>query len=160
MSDSRETASYTWSHIATSTQEIISQQRNNFITKTDYVATPGSALKCNSVVNFQRKYNAINFCTPGQALGKHIPYCVDSPKQPFPCKDGLGFVHARNLFVIPCPQVLLHVVQWAQSVHPPWTESTNYHRELICLLSFTCNYVVSVWRCFLFLLVLWIGCVI
>ena len=33
-------------------------------------------------------------------------------------------------------------------------------RELICLLSFTCNYVVSVWRGFLFLWVLWMGCVI
>ena len=33
-------------------------------------------------------------------------------------------------------------------------------RELIFLLSFTCNYVVSVRRGFLFLLVLGIGCVI
>ena len=33
-------------------------------------------------------------------------------------------------------------------------------RELICLLSFTCNYVVSVRRGFLFLLVLGMGCVI
>ena len=33
-------------------------------------------------------------------------------------------------------------------------------RELICLLLFTCNYVVSVWRGFLFLLVLGMGCVI
>ena len=32
-------------------------------------------------------------------------------------------------------------------------------RELICLLSFTCNYVVSVRRGFLFLLVLGMGCV-
>ena len=32
-------------------------------------------------------------------------------------------------------------------------------RELICLLSFTCNYVVSVRRGFLFLLVLGKGCV-
>ena len=33
-------------------------------------------------------------------------------------------------------------------------------RELICLISFTCNYVVSVRRGFLFLLVLGMGCVI
>ena len=33
-------------------------------------------------------------------------------------------------------------------------------RELICLLLFTCNYVVSVWRGFLFLWVLWMGYVI
>ena len=33
-------------------------------------------------------------------------------------------------------------------------------RELICLLLFTCYYVVSVWRGFLFLLVLEIGYVI
>ena len=33
-------------------------------------------------------------------------------------------------------------------------------RELICLLSFTCNYVVFVWRGFLFLLVLGMGYVI
>ena len=33
-------------------------------------------------------------------------------------------------------------------------------RELSCLLLFTCNYVVSVWRGFLFLLVLGIGYVI
>ena len=33
-------------------------------------------------------------------------------------------------------------------------------RELICLLLFTCNYVVSVWRGFLLLLVLRLGCVI
>ena len=33
-------------------------------------------------------------------------------------------------------------------------------RELICLLLFTCNYVVSVWRGFLFLWVLRIGNVI
>ena len=33
-------------------------------------------------------------------------------------------------------------------------------RELICLLLFTCNYVVSVWRGFLFLLVLGMGYVI
>ena len=33
-------------------------------------------------------------------------------------------------------------------------------RELICLLSFTCNYVVFVWRGFLFLWVLGIGYVI
>ena len=33
-------------------------------------------------------------------------------------------------------------------------------RELICLLSFTCNYVVSVRRGFLFLMVLGMGCVI
>ena len=32
--------------------------------------------------------------------------------------------------------------------------------ELFCLLSFICNYVVSVWRGFLFLLVLGMGCVI
>ena len=33
-------------------------------------------------------------------------------------------------------------------------------RELICLLSFTCNYVVSVWKGFLFLWVLGMGYVI
>ena len=33
-------------------------------------------------------------------------------------------------------------------------------RELICLLSFTCSYVVSVRRGFLFLWVLGVGCVI
>ena len=33
-------------------------------------------------------------------------------------------------------------------------------RELICLLLFTCNYVVSVWRGFLFLRVLRMGYVI
>ena len=33
-------------------------------------------------------------------------------------------------------------------------------RELICLLSFTCNYVVYVRRSFLFLWVLGMGCVI
>ena len=33
-------------------------------------------------------------------------------------------------------------------------------RELICLLSFTCNYVVSVRKVFLFFLVLGMGCVI
>ena len=33
-------------------------------------------------------------------------------------------------------------------------------RELVCLLLFTCNYVVSVWRGFLFLLVLGMGYVI
>ena len=33
-------------------------------------------------------------------------------------------------------------------------------RHLICLLLFTCNYVVSVWRGFLFLWVLWMGYVI
>ena len=33
-------------------------------------------------------------------------------------------------------------------------------RELICLLYFTCNYVVSVWRGFLFLWVLGMGYVI
>ena len=33
-------------------------------------------------------------------------------------------------------------------------------RELVCLLLFTCNYVVSVWRGFLFLWVLWMGYVI
>ena len=33
-------------------------------------------------------------------------------------------------------------------------------RELICLLLFTCNYVVSVWRGFLFLWMLGIGYVI
>ena len=38
---------------------------------------------------------------------------------------------------------------------PRWGE-----RELICLLLFTCNYVVSVWRGFLFLWVLGMGYVI
>ena len=33
-------------------------------------------------------------------------------------------------------------------------------RELICVLLFTCNYVVSVWRCFFFLWVLGMGYVI
>ena len=33
-------------------------------------------------------------------------------------------------------------------------------RELICLLLFTCNYVVSVWNGFLFLWVLWMVYVI
>ena len=33
-------------------------------------------------------------------------------------------------------------------------------RELVCLLLFTCNYVVSVWRGFLFLCVLGMGYVI
>ena len=33
-------------------------------------------------------------------------------------------------------------------------------RKLVCLLLFTCNYVVSVWRGFLFLLVLGMGYVI
>ena len=33
-------------------------------------------------------------------------------------------------------------------------------KELMCLLSFTCNYVVFVWRGFLFLWVLGMGCVI
>ena len=33
-------------------------------------------------------------------------------------------------------------------------------RELICLLLFTCNYAVSVWRGCIFLLVLWMGYVI
>ena len=35
-----------------------------------------------------------------------------------------------------------------------------YKRELICLLMFTCNYVVTVWRGFLFLWVLGMGYVI
>ena len=38
--------------------------------------------------------------------------------------------------------------------------SVGEERELICLLLFTCNYVVSVWRGFLFLLVLGMGYVI
>ena len=38
--------------------------------------------------------------------------------------------------------------------------SVGEERELICLLSFTCNYVVSVRRGFLFLLVLGMGCII
>ena len=38
--------------------------------------------------------------------------------------------------------------------------SVREERELICLLSFTCNYVVSVRRCYLFLLVLGTDCVI
>ena len=33
-------------------------------------------------------------------------------------------------------------------------------KELICLLSFTCNHVVLVWRDFLFLLVLGMGCIL
>ena len=33
-------------------------------------------------------------------------------------------------------------------------------RELVCLLLFTCNYVVSIWRGFLFLWVLGMGYVI
>ena len=37
---------------------------------------------------------------------------------------------------------------------------TSVGGELICLLSFTCNYVVSVWRGFLFLWVLGMGYVI
>ena len=39
-------------------------------------------------------------------------------------------------------------------------EDLRTKRELIVLLSFTCNYVVSVRKGFLFLLVLVIGCVI
>ena len=35
--------------------------------------------------------------------------------------------------------------------------SVGEERELICLLLFTCNYVVSVWRGFLFLWVLGMG---
>ena len=38
--------------------------------------------------------------------------------------------------------------------------SVGEERELICLLLFTCNYVVSVWRSFLFLWVLGMGYVI
>ena len=38
--------------------------------------------------------------------------------------------------------------------------SVGEERELISLLSFTCTYVVSVWRGLLFLLVLVIGCII
>ena len=38
--------------------------------------------------------------------------------------------------------------------------SVGEERELICLLLFTCNYVVYVWRGFLFLLVLGMGYVI
>ena len=38
--------------------------------------------------------------------------------------------------------------------------SVGEERELICLLLFTCNYMVSVWRGFLFLLVLGMGYVI
>ena len=38
--------------------------------------------------------------------------------------------------------------------------SVGEERELICLLLFTCNYVVSVWRGFLFLWVLGMGYVI
>ena len=50
-----------------------------------------------------------------------------------------------------------------QSLMSP--RSLNYHRslgkrELICLLLFTCNNVVSVWRGFLFLWVLGMGYVI
>ena len=40
------------------------------------------------------------------------------------------------------------------------TTSVGEERELICLLLFTCNYVVSVWRGFLFLWVLGMGYVI
>ena len=38
--------------------------------------------------------------------------------------------------------------------------SVGEERELICLLLFTCNYVVSVWRGFLFLWMLGMGYVI
>ena len=38
--------------------------------------------------------------------------------------------------------------------------SVGAERELICLLLFTCNYVVSVWRAFIFLWMLGMGYVI
>ena len=38
--------------------------------------------------------------------------------------------------------------------------SVGEESELVCLLSFTCNHEVSVWRDFLFLCVLGMGCFI
>ena len=46
------------------------------------------------------------------------------------------------------------------SCSAPNTSFGESKRELIFLLSFACTYVVSVWRDFLFLLVLGMGCVI
>ena len=64
----------------------------------------------------QKHYNL-----PGQGLTIHIPKSVESPKQRFPLYDGRGFVHDLNLLVMPCPHVLLHVVQWAHGLQLPCT---------------------------------------
>ena len=63
---------------------------------------------------------------------------------------GVG-VSCRNLFSF----VVYLYVNGSGSTTSVWEE-----RELVCLLLFTCNYVVSVWRDFLFLCVLWMGDVI
>ena len=63
---------------------------------------------------------------------------------------GVG-VSCRNLFSF----VVILYVSGSGSI-----TSVGEERELICLLLFTCNYVVSVWIGFLFLWVLGMGYVI
>ena len=54
------------------------------------------------------------------------------------------------------------IMELVASGGPKFREITSVgeERELICLLLFTCNYVVFVWRGFFFLLVLGMGYVI
>ena len=60
---------------------------------------------------------------------------------------------------VSCHVLYSFVVCLYESVSGSLT-SVGEERELICLLLFTCNYVVSVWRGFLFLWVLGMGYVI
>ena len=59
---------------------------------------------------------------PGQGLTVHMPYSEDSPKQLFPNNEGRGLSQALDLWVIPGPQLELHVVHEAQLPHAPWTK--------------------------------------
>ena len=68
---------------------------------------------------------------------------------------GVG-VSCRNLYSF----VVYLYVSGSGSITSVGEETFSSLRELICLLLFTCYYVVSVWRGFLFLWVLGVGYVI
>ena len=67
---------------------------------------------------------------PGQNASLHASVSVVIPTQSSPPCWGSGFVHVRDLDLVPSPHVTEHVVHVVHNVKPPLTKVDRYKKNV------------------------------
>jgi len=80
-------------------------------------------------IAFRLKHSAtyLYYILLGQEASLHTSVSVVLPTQSRPPFWGTGFVHVRDLDLVPLPHVTEHVVQFVHAVKPPSTEAKFYN---------------------------------
>ena len=81
----------------------------------------------------RKMINTIEKTIPIQGCTLHVACCDPGPSQVKPPWTGDGLSHVRCLFILPSPQVTLHVDHAAHEAHRPSTETNKdiFFRSLV-----------------------------